>query len=403
MKIAYLTTRFPSLSETFVYREIEALRSLGVEIRTYSSQLPHPDHVFDGTKKYVVETCYLFPPRLQNLAVSCVYWLFKKPATFIGTLATLLIHPNVRFGQRLHSALNFFEGVCLASYLVEDCVDHIHVHLSTGAVVVGHVAGRLSGLATSFTAHGTALLVKPTLIDYKVKNACFVVAISQFNKNFMIANVSDSADKVHVIHCGVDTAIFSPESQERNLGNGTIRFLNVGRLVWQKAQHKIIEALAKLRELGVPGVLTIIGDGPERVRLTELINKLQLEKAVTLTGALNPDSISKAYKTSDIFVLSSISEGIPIALMEAMSCELPVIATKITGIPELVDHMVNGILVDPHNSELLFEAMLKLSGDQNLRKGLGREARVKVKKEFDLMENSRQLCKLFSEQAETRK
>lgn len=395
MRIAYLTTRFPTLSETFIYREIESLCALGVEIKTYSNRRPLAEHISSETAKYVDQTFYLFPPRWGFFVLTHIRWLCRRPIQYIRLLVNLLLQPHANLKNRLYSTLHFLEGVYLASRLEKDNIEHVHVHLASGAVTVALVATKLTGLEHSFTVHGSALLIDPIILPYKVKNACFVVAVSQYNRNYIIDHVGNEvADKIHVIHCGVDPEIYCPAYFLRPITE-TIKFLTVGRLISQKAQHIIIEAFAKVRSANIPARLCIIGEGPCRSALKQLTKQLGVQDTVSFAGSMPPERVRKEYNQADIFVISSISEGIPVVLMEAMSSELPVIATRITGIPELVENGVDGILVEPGNPIALAEKMVELARNPDLRTEFSSKGRDKVKAKFNIHRNAEKLYKLF--------
>jgi len=395
MKIAYLTTRFPKLSESFIYNEINVLRDLGMDIRIYSSRRPLKKEAFSYFIKYIGNTFYIIPPKIIPFIFSHFYWLFRDPINYISLLFMLIFQPNPSLKDRIFTIFNFLEGVYLANRLIADRIKHIHVHLSTGAVIVALVASKLAKLNYSLTAHGSATIVNPILLNVKIKNSKFVITVSNYNREYIIKKVGKHiSKKIHVLHCGVDTEVFKPVCKTKS-NPKALQFLTVGRLIWQKAQHIMIESFAYLISNGINARLRIIGEGPCKAFLEKKINQLNLQNEVILVGAKPPDVVKKEYDNADIFVLSSISEGIPISLMEAMSCGIPVIATRITGISELVDDGKNGILVNPNDPGMLAGAMINLAEDTVLRRKLGSNARLKIKQNFDIHRNVFRLFLLF--------
>jgi glycosyltransferase involved in cell wall biosynthesis len=192
-----------------------------------------------------------------------------------------------------------------------------------------------------------------------------------------------------VIHCGVDTADFSPRPRR---APERLQLLSIGRLVPAKGFHLLIEACQQLR---IMWELRIIGDGPLRAALGLHAERLGLGKQVELVGPAEETEVIRHLDSSDVLVVSSFNEGVPVVLMEAMSKELAVVATRISGIPELVEHEHTGLLVEPADPEALSQALSRLATDPELRSSLGRNARRKILAEFDIRDTAFRLREAF--------
>ncbi len=168
-------------------------------------------------------------------------------------------------------------------------------------------------------------------------------------------------------------------------------------MVRLKGHTVLLEAVALLRDRGVPVDLTIVGDGPLRHELEDTVRRLGIARMVKLVGFVGQDEISAYYDQADVFCLPSLREGLPVVLLEAMASALPVVASGIMGIPELVEHMRDGLLVPPARSDLLAEAVARLADDAAERRRLGEHGRQKVLSEHDLGRSAERLRAIFAE------
>jgi glycosyltransferase involved in cell wall biosynthesis len=195
------------------------------------------------------------------------------------------------------------------------------------------------------------------------------------------------------VHCGIDLDRFSPvvsNSREQ------LHVACVGRLVPEKGQRLLIEAIATMCGAGHAIRLTLVGDGPQRASLEELVRELGVTDKVDFLGAVAHTQVEYVLQSTDVFCLPSFAEGVPIVLMEAMAMELPVVASQVMGIPELIEDRVNGRLVRPGSRADLVDALTWLATDPDGRKALGRAARVRVAAEFDVHANAICLRQIYS-------
>lgn len=402
LEVAYITSRFPKVSETFVLNEILAVERLGVDVELFPLLRERADTLHPGAARLVEEAHYL-PFLSFAILGSQLHHLRRRPRAYLGALRDVL--------RGTLGSLNFFVGslgifpkVAHAARLMEaDGVAHVHCHFANHPATAGFVVHRLTGIPFSFTAHGSDIHVDRHLLREKVREAEFVVAISRFNRDVILAETGDEyAGTVTVIHCGVDTERFRPKERDAPLGRFAI--VCVGTLHEVKGQAYLVEACRILSERGVEFSCSLIGDGPDRAKLERLISEAGLGNRVEITGALAQDRVAARLRDADVLVAPSVPtsdgkrEGIPVVLMEALSSGIPAVASDLSGIPELVEDGVTGLLVTPRDAEGIAGALARLAADRDLARRLGLAGRDAVVRDFDLDTNAALLVARFAEE-----
>ncbi len=392
--LAYFTSYFPGLSHTFIYKEVQDLRNLGIKIKTFSVHKPPINMTSEEARDLIHDTFYIFPINIFEFIWSHLYFLCKKPSKYLEILFFVLTRPNVNLKDRIRTLYHFCEAIYMAKRIERDNIKHIHVHFVAGCATSAMIISKLLGINFSFTAHGSALLLEKLLLKEKINSAKFIIAISKYNKNFILNIAPENIRKIFVVHCGVNPLLFFPCPKKTD----TITILSVGRLVPEKGHSFLIEACNVLKENGFQFHCIIIGEGPDRQKLERLIYKYKLDNFIELKGPVFHEKIKDYYNLADIFVLSSVTEGIPVVLMESMSKEIPVIASRITGIPELIEHGKNGILIPPKDIKQLADAISLLIKNDDLRREIGKKGREKILKDFDIKKNIIKLKIIFESQ-----
>jgi predicted ATP-grasp superfamily ATP-dependent carboligase/glycosyltransferase involved in cell wall biosynthesis len=404
IKIAYIMSRFPKLTETFVLYEILAMEQLGHEVEIYPL-LRERQNVMHPEAAQIVQRANYQPFLSWPIVAAQFYFLLRKPARYFGTLIALLRGTWGSFNFFLGALGIFPKTVYFAQCMAAEGVTHIHAHFASHPAAAAFVIHRLVGIPYSFTAHGSDLHRDRTMLREKVADAAFVVAISDYNRQLILAECGEEyANQTQVIHCGVDTDVFLPHSDSTSGRNSTspLNILCVGTLHEVKGQIYLLDACRLLADNGVDFACHFVGDGPDRATLTRRASEAGLKERVHFHGQRTRDEIAQLLHKADIVVAPSVPtrdgrrEGIPIVLMEAMASGLPVIASGISGIPELVEHGINGLLVPPRDVFALFQALELLTTPQ-LRKQFGHAGREKVREEFDLHKNARMLAQRFVE------
>ena len=400
--VAYMMSVFPKVTETFVIDEIAEITRQGIDVSIFPLRR--------GTFEVVHDTVVTHMPRVEytpyaswDIARAHSRKLRSNPKCYFAVLAELL-RANLGSPRFLAGAMAFFpKAVLLAELMSQRGIQHVHAHFASHPAAIAYAIHRLTGIRFSFTAHASDIHRDQHMLREKVAAAEFVIACSQYNREFMIdACGPEIADKIHVIHCGIDTDQFHPSAVATPFAQrkGRPRIVCCGRLRELKGQRYLLAALARLRQNGYHYDCDLIGDGPDRDSLFRQAQNAGLD-SVRFLGALTHSRVRDALQRADMFVLPSVQdacgrrEGIPVALMEAMACGIPVIGSRISGIPELVVHEKTGLLVGPRDAAGLADAILRLHSDNALRGRLALEGRQKVVREFSRRESAQRLRHLI--------
>lgn len=397
-RVAYLTGEYPRATDTFIQREVAALRTLGVEIltcsvrRTAPGQLVGPEQRAEDRATFHVIEAGRSPLRLLGAHAAA---FAAAPRRYLSTLGLALrsAAPGLR-GFALQLAY-FAEAAVLAGHLRRERVRHLHNHFGDSSCTVAMLAAGLAGLPFSVTIHGPAefFALEKWRLDIKIARAAFVACISHFCRSqLMLISPPEQWDKLHVVRCGV-----LPERYGRDpaAGPGNGRIVFVGRLAAAKGVPVLLDAFRTVRASHPEATLTLVGDGPERPAIEARIAALGLSEAVEITGFLSQAEVAGRLARSDVFVLPSFAEGLPVVLMEAMASGLPVVATRIAGVAELVEDGISGLLVPPGDADSLAAGLSALLCDPGRRAAMGRHGRGRVEAAFDVRAEAARLRTLL--------
>jgi colanic acid/amylovoran biosynthesis glycosyltransferase len=401
-RVGYLVSRFPKLSETFVLYEILAVEAEGLEVEIYPLQRERARTLHPEAAALVARA--QFTPLLSfSILRSHAYYLRRRPRAYLRALFDL-VRCNFGSARYLCGALAFFpKAVHLARQMARDGVDHLHAHFASHPAAVAVVIHRLEGIPYSFTAHGSDLHRDRHMLREKVAEASFVVPISEYNRRVILDECGDAhAAKLAVIHCGIDPAIFCPDGRRTSGADAReLRLACVGTLHEVKGQAVLLEACQRLVARGIDLRCDLVGDGPDRARLERQARRLGLGDRIRFRGACTREQVAACLREIDVAVVPSVPtrdgrrEGIPVALMEAAASGRPVVASRLSGIPEAIDDGVEGLLVAPGDPVALAVALARLAEDPDLRQRLGTAARERMLRDFDLAANARILAARF--------
>lgn len=393
--IAYLTGEYPALSHTFILREIAALRAEGREVVTCAIRATSGAHVAgEAEAAEAAHTFYVIrAAKSPAMLLKALGFGLSRPGRLLSALALAWKTRPPGLKAFLWQMFYLIEALVLARHLTAKGVTHLHNHFANSSCSVAMLASELTGIPFSFTLHGPAIFFEPRLwrIDEKIARAKFVACISHFCRSQgMIFADQAHWPKMHIVHCGV-----APDWYGRGDQAPGQNLVFVGRLAAVKGVAVLLRTMARLKDQFPKAHLTLIGDGGERAALEALTRELGLENTVTFAGPKTQPEVAEALKGSDIFVLPSFAEGVPVVLMEAMASGLPVIATRIAGISELVEEGVSGHLVPPGSEEALAGAITSLLEDAERRAAMGEAGRAQVVEHFDIAKEAAKIGRLI--------
>ena len=393
--LAYLVSRYPGVTHTFIVGEVRALRAAGVRVEPVSVRRLAEDELLSDTDREEQRLTHaLLPVSPARLLATHARAAARSPRGYARTLlrAVRMAHAGGR--QRLWQAFYFAEAILLWSWMRSRGLRHVHVHHANVAADVALLACAFANAAEpgrrwtwSLTIHGPTELLDTTAhkLGAKAADAAAVLCTSDYARS-QVAALLAPADlaRVHTVRSGIDTSAFRPRDRadaEEPPERPTI--LCTAALSRRKGHDVLLDAFAEILRDGHAARLVIAGDGPERERLTERAEALGVSRHVEFTGAVRHERVAELTRQADVFCLPSFAEGVPTAVQEAMAAELPVVATDVFGIPELVEDGREGLLVRPGRSDLLAAALTRLLEDAELRRRLGRAARVRVEREYE--------------------
>jgi glycosyltransferase involved in cell wall biosynthesis len=398
MKVAYLVSRFPTVTETFVLREFSAVAAEGVEVELHAlfPVAPADAAVVQPDAEPWVQRLQRPGPREGALALGA--WLLRRPLRTLSTLAMVVVGHARRPAILMRALATVPLGAAHARRFERAHVDHVHAHFANYPTLAAWVAHRLAGVSYSFTPHAHDLFVHQAMLARKAADAAFVVAISDYNRRFLHEQAGPGID-VPIVRYGVDPARFAFRVRPAN-GDAPPRIACVARLLPYKGHAVLLRAIADAPPPLAGAQLELVGDGPLRAELERDVAALGLRDRVRFHGAVAQPAVADVLARADVFALPSVispdgdREGIPNALIEAMAAGLPAVSTYHSGVPELIADGRTGFLAQPGDVDDLRAALVRALTEPDPTPR-AEAARAVVEAEFSSHRSARRLVELF--------
>jgi glycosyltransferase involved in cell wall biosynthesis len=397
--ILYMSGTVPVRSETFVYREILALRSLGLDIQTASVHAPSHG-LDDGVLEEMAEsTTEIYSRGPMALVGDSIAELFTHPIRTIATMTRCKLDAffssDVTMSRRPKVVWQGMGGLALARRVRSKNIQHIHAHMAHVPTTIAMYAAKQLGISFSFTGHANDLFPNRTLLKEKLERAIFTNCISHWHRAFYQDIVAKPDADYPIVRCGVDTRLYeatpAPNTEQ-------LQILSVGRLVEKKGFDVLINAVGEIAKANGPKMrVTIAGGGPDEEMLRELVKALPPTAEVELLGDTDNDRVMELMTTVDVFALpcrvasSGDRDGIPVVLMEAMARGRCVISGDLETIRELIEDGISGVMIPPGDQSTLEKVLVELANNRDRVDTLGRAARQRIEDEFDLMLNANRI------------
>jgi glycosyltransferase involved in cell wall biosynthesis len=413
-QIGYILRSYPRLSQTFVLNEILALEELGVSIQIFALTNPREKTVQMQVNQVRAPVHYLddaMPRSFGTILKQHIEVARRYIQGYIRSLFYVVVHRASDQGYIAGSRWECFRLAISLTYLLivaerrtQKKLGHLHAHFAHDPTLVAYLVHQITGIPFSFTAHARDLYQVPenVLID-RIRKASAVITCCQANLDYLNRLMPSQQSKFSLVYHGVNLEEFRPAS---TVGRSSVDenplILSVGRLVEKKGFSDLLQALLLVKEGGEPFCCHIYGEGPLRQSLKEWIEEHDLSGQVVLQGDRVQRELISVFQNATLFILTPFQtadgdrDGIPNVLLEAMAVSLPVITTRVAGIPELVEHNQTGLLYPPHDVEGIASGVIELLNNPEKRKRLGQAASRKVAEQFDIRQAASHLKALFA-------
>ena len=395
MRLAYLFSRYPIVSQTFCDTEILALERRGVELELYSIYPPPTSFRHGHAARIKAPLHYAPPQQILKLGEQQAKAAGRWPEKYIAE------HEH-RYGREYKAALRARNALHFADLFKARGITHFHVHFANRAAQTALFIKHLSGIPFSISTHGQDFMCdlgNDDLLREICREAEFVANETAFSRGLIAKLCPESEEKLVKVFNGMDLANFPAPSART--GNAVPRLVSTGRLIEFKGFHHLVAACAELKRRGIAFECDIVGEGPWRPQLEAAIESAQLGGQVRLTGSLPQEEVFARLRDCDIFTLPCIvdrnntSDVFPTVILEAMASAKPVVSTTVAGVPEQVIDGKTGLLARPGDERGLADALARLIGSADLRREFGAAGRARLEAEFAIEKTVQPLKALF--------
>ena len=398
-QLVYLVGQFPAINHGYLLAEVRHLRRLGFGLEVISVSPPDrpTSALTDAEREETVRTYYIKALSALRIALLNAAEFLRSPLRYLRGVffAFRLAGPSPK-AISYHLAY-LAEAAIVGRRMRQLGISHVHASFSA---TVALIAAKIFPITWSFGVYGFGELHDPSVTHLKerIESAQFVRSISKFGRGqLMLSSERDQWPKLLYSPLGIEVADFTPRASN-STNSSVARLLCVGRLSEEKGQALLLDSIAALIAEGLRLQLHFVGDGPDRRWLENYASRLGIASSIVFEGWIDEAKLLALYSNTDIFVLSSLAEGIPMVLIEAMALEKPCVAPRIAGIPELIGHGVDGLLFSVADVEDLSRQIRTLLQSSKLREQMGKLAREKVVREYDMTRN----CERFAMTIEKR-
>jgi len=383
---------FPRISETFISNEIRLIEQHGIPVHIFSMRQPRESFCHPSVKKIRARVDYLpetiISRRLPQMLKHNLHLAARQPARYARALG--IAARRYRRTRKSATLKHLLQAGYLVNYgLANRGIVHLHAHFAHSPTSVAMFSSWLSGLPFSFTAHAKDIYTSNARqLREKLSMAAFAVTCTEYNRRHLIGLGPNGHTPIHRIYHGIDLSLFNGRAT-RTAPTPPYRILSIARLTAKKGLPTVFKALARLQQQGIAFEYTLIGDGDDRDKTLDLIQTLGLSERTRWLGTLPHDVVREHYRQSDIFALgcevaaNGDRDGIPNVLVESLAMGVPVVATRVSAIPEIIAHGETGLLVEPGRPDQMADAIRQGLEDQDLRGNLIAAGRRRVQAGFD--------------------
>jgi glycosyltransferase involved in cell wall biosynthesis len=396
--LLYLVGQFPAINHSYLLAEVRQLRRLGLEVPVVSVSPPDRplEKLSPVEREEAARTYYVKEVPAAQVAILNLGEFLRHPLRYLGGLIFALGLAGGSLKRVAYHLAYFAEAILVGRRMRQCGVSHVHASFSASVALL---TARTFPVTMSFGVYGFGELHDPigTHLAERIRGSLFVRSISRHGRGQMMLSCGRSEwQKLIYVPLGIDASEFAPPPL-RTVSSPP-KLLCVGRLAPEKGQGLLLEAVAALSAEGRPVHLRLVGDGPDRTWLENRAAELGIRSNVEFAGWVDQARLMALYAETDVFAMPSLAEGIPMVLMEAMAMQIPCVAPCITGIPELIEHGVDGMLFAVADVEDLKRQIRHLLESPELRAQIGRQARARVVRDYDMARNTERFAAALVEQ-----
>lgn len=397
-RTAYILLWFPKPSETFVFREVVNLRKMGLQLKVFTLYGELTKDLSPEMRAASDEVERLGLSFLRRPLKPLAYWLRRDRRKALELLRTV---PFRRWSGLEKAGENLWAFACgfrLARRFQEEGIEHIHAPWASGPATAAWVASRLTGIPFSFTARAWDIYPADGALGEKIRDAAFVRSEIGTNIKYLAGFVDGGASKIYLTYNGVP---LTAKSEAPVPMRPPYRLLALGRFVGKKGYDFLLRACKLLADSGLDFHLTLAGDGPRAGQLKRLAARLGLTGLVSFPGFVPYDKVSDLFTETDVFLMPSIvhssgdRDGIPTVIMEALMHRVPVIATDVSGIAEVIEDGNTGLLIPEKDAPAIASAVRRVTGDRDAALSMARRGRDRVMEQFDPERNHSKVLELY--------
>jgi glycosyltransferase involved in cell wall biosynthesis len=397
-KTAYILLWFPLASETFIFREVMNLWNMGLDLKVYTLYGEQTKNLSAEMQSVSHRMDRLGIPFLKYAFKDVAYWWKRNRRLTAELLRTVPIRRWNGFEKGGENLWSFLCGFTLARKFEAEGIRHIHAPWANGPATAAWISSRLTGIPFSFTARAWDIYPPDGALKEKIRDATFLRSETRANIKYLTEFAGSGSEKMYLTYNGV------PLKSDREAPvtmNPPYQLLALGRFVGKKGYDFLLQACSILKKGGTRFHLTLAGAGPRGMQLKRLCNNLGLDGCVSFPGFLPYDKVSDLFYSTDIFIMPSVihksgdRDGIPTVLMESLMHRVPVIATDVSGIAELVEDRATGLLIPEKDAQAIADAVLKMVQDRSAAIRMAEEGRKRVLEQFNPEINHRKVLELY--------
>ncbi|MFC1895701.1 glycosyltransferase family 4 protein [Thermodesulfobacteriota bacterium] len=397
---AYVLLWFPKPSETFIFTEVMQLTDMGLPVKTFTLYGQWDRHLSSRMRIFAEEPERLGIAYLRQIPKEILFWWRRDRGTVIRVTNATFKRSWYGAEKTAENLWAYFCGFRLARLFTQMGIEHIHAPWAGGPATAAWIASHLTGIPFSFSARAWDIYPPDGLLVDKIRDSAFVRAETGYNVEYLASCAEAHRDKIHLTYNGAPLKARRPALVSMR---PPYQLLAVGRFVGKKGFTYLLKACRELKDAGLPFHLTLAGDGPEKYRLRLKTSMLGLDQHISFPGFVPYDRVPHLFESADVFVMPSIihssgdRDGIPHVIMEALLHRVPVVATEVSGIPEVIEHGVTGILVPQRNPSALARSIGGLIRNRQYALALAENGRQRVLEMFDPVRNYRSVLALYEQ------